>query len=54
MQSAGTLEPVSRRMMSPTTRSHALEVNVDPSLPLMAVQLSSRISPYNAMNCLSF
>jgi hypothetical protein len=53
-QSAGTLDPVSRRITSPTTKLQTLLVNVDPSLPLITVTVSSKISPYKATYCLSF
>lgn len=53
-QSAGTLEPVSRRITSPTTRFQTLDVKVDPSLPLITVTFSSKISPYKATYYLSF
>lgn len=40
--------------MSPTTRFQTLVVKVDPSLPLITVTFSSKISPCNATYYLSF
>ena len=53
IQSAGILEPVSRRIISPTTRSQMLILYVAPYLPLTTAIFSSFTKLTRLTNCLS-
>jgi hypothetical protein len=54
MQSAGTLDPISSKIMSPTTRSYTLTLWVAPYFPLITAISSSLTSLYSLTNYLSF